>query len=307
MEKLRVGDPLDKAIDIGAIVAPVQLREDPAAGAAGRGRGRDACGSRRWACPTEGYFFPPTLFTDVAPAATIAQVEIFGPVLVAMTFRTPAEAVALANNTRYGLAASVWSENINLALDVARADQGRHGLDQLHQPVRRGLRLRRLSRERLRPRRRPEGLYEYVRPAWEHAGADERRMSPQATVGQRRDKGRGARAATAMANGTVRTDAASDAVSRWPAARPHAQALHRRQAGAARLRLQPPGPRAARRADLGEVGEGNRKDIRNAVEAAHAAAGWASADRPHCARRSSTTSPRTSRPAPTSSPRASPA
>ena len=73
-----------------------------------------------WSCPREGYFFPPTLFTNVAPASTIAQVEIFGPVLVTMTFRSPAEAVALANNTAYGLAASVWSENINLALDVAR-------------------------------------------------------------------------------------------------------------------------------------------------------------------------------------------
>jgi len=59
------------------------------------------------------------LFTNVSPAATIAQVEIFGPVLVSMTFRTPAEAVELANNTPYGLAASVWTENINLALDVA--------------------------------------------------------------------------------------------------------------------------------------------------------------------------------------------
>ena len=66
-----------------------------------------------------GCFFPPTLFTNVQPAAMIAQVEIFGPVLVSMTFRTPEEAVALANNTQYGLAASVWSENINLALDVA--------------------------------------------------------------------------------------------------------------------------------------------------------------------------------------------
>ena len=72
-----------------------------------------------WACPTEGYFYPPTLFTGVAPAATIAQEEIFGPVLVTTTFRTPAEAVALANNTRYGLAASVWTENVNLALDIA--------------------------------------------------------------------------------------------------------------------------------------------------------------------------------------------
>src|SRR4029079_2409356 len=60
-----------------------------------------------------------TLFTDVSPAATIAQVEIFGPVLVSMTFRTPQEAVALANNTPYGLARSLWTENINQALDIA--------------------------------------------------------------------------------------------------------------------------------------------------------------------------------------------
>src|SRR5258707_2181888 len=72
-----------------------------------------------WACPSEGCFYPPTLFTNVEPASTIAQVEIFGPVLVSMTFRTPAEAVQLANNTPYGLAASVWTENVNLALDVA--------------------------------------------------------------------------------------------------------------------------------------------------------------------------------------------
>ncbi len=72
-----------------------------------------------WSCPTDGWFFPPTLFTEVSPAATIAQVEIFGPVVVLMTFRTPAESVELANNTRYGLAASVWTENINLALDIA--------------------------------------------------------------------------------------------------------------------------------------------------------------------------------------------
>ena len=69
--------------------------------------------------PDRGCFYPPTLLTDVQPAATLAQEEIFGPVLVSMTFRTPAEAVELANNSRYGLAASVWTENINLALDVA--------------------------------------------------------------------------------------------------------------------------------------------------------------------------------------------
>ena len=118
MEKLRVGSPLDKAVDMGAIVAPVQL--DRIRGLVEQGVEEGAkMWQPSWACPTEGYFYPPTLFTDVSPAATIAQVEIFGPVLVSMTFRTPKEAVELANNTPYGLAASVWTENINLALDVA--------------------------------------------------------------------------------------------------------------------------------------------------------------------------------------------
>src|SRR5216117_3460923 len=118
MEKLRVGSPLDKAVDMGAIVAPVQL--DRIRGLVEKGVEEGAkMWQPSWACPTDGYFYPPTLFTNVSPAATIAQVEIFGPVLVTMTFRTPAEAVELANNTPYGLAASVWTENINLALDVA--------------------------------------------------------------------------------------------------------------------------------------------------------------------------------------------
>ncbi|HEX9186870.1 MAG TPA: aldehyde dehydrogenase family protein, partial [Vicinamibacteria bacterium] len=119
MERLRVGDPLDKAVDIGAIVAPVQLARIERLVKQGVEEGATLW-QPTWACPKEGFFFPPTLFTDVAPAATIAQEEIFGPVLVSMTFRTPAEAVALANNTRYGLAASVWTENVSLALDVAR-------------------------------------------------------------------------------------------------------------------------------------------------------------------------------------------
>src|SRR5438067_5730305 len=118
MEKLRVGPSLDKAIDMGAIVAPVQLERIRTLVTRGVEEGATLW-QPSWACPTDGYFYPPTLFTNVAPAATIAQVEIFGPVLVSMTFRTPAEAVELANNTPYGLAASVWTENINLALDVA--------------------------------------------------------------------------------------------------------------------------------------------------------------------------------------------
>jgi len=118
MEKLRVGDPLDKCTDIGAVIAPVQLERIESLVWQGKEEGA-TCWQPSAALPPRGFFYPPTLFTDVEPASTLAQVEIFGPVLSAMTFRTPAEAVKLANNTRYGLAASVWSENINLALDVA--------------------------------------------------------------------------------------------------------------------------------------------------------------------------------------------
>jgi aldehyde dehydrogenase (NAD+) len=118
MEKLRVGDPLDKSIDIGAIVAPVQLKKIDKLVKQGKKDGADLW-QPSWTCPTEGLFYPPSLFTNVTPASFIAQVEIFGPVLSVLTFRTPNEAVSLANNTPYGLAASIWTENINLALDIA--------------------------------------------------------------------------------------------------------------------------------------------------------------------------------------------
>ncbi|WP_420326486.1 aldehyde dehydrogenase family protein [Mameliella sp.] len=114
MDKLRIGNPLDKCIDVGAIVDPEQLRriEGMVSGAEGT--------VYRANCPMpEGCYYPPTLISGLSPASPLMQEEIFGPVLVSSTFRTPAEAVQLANNTRYGLAASLWSENINTALDVA--------------------------------------------------------------------------------------------------------------------------------------------------------------------------------------------
>ena len=118
MEKLRVGNPLDKSIDIGAIDAPVQLKKIDRLVKKGVKEGAKLW-QPSWSCPKEGLFYPPSLFTNVMPASYIAQIEIFGPVLTSLTFRTPSEAVAIANNTPYGLAASIWSENINLALDVA--------------------------------------------------------------------------------------------------------------------------------------------------------------------------------------------
>ncbi|MBR9650180.1 aldehyde dehydrogenase family protein [Thalassovita aquimarina] len=116
MDKLRVGDPLDKCIDMGALADPVQLQtvRDMVDGC------QDGEIHRlNTQLPAGGCYYPPTLITGLEPSHQLMQEEIFGPVLVSTTFRTPAEAVALANNTRYGLAATVWTENVNLALDIA--------------------------------------------------------------------------------------------------------------------------------------------------------------------------------------------
>lgn len=245
MERLRIGDPLDKAIDIGAIVAPVQLRRIEQLVRQGISEGATMW-QPTWACPTEGCFFPPTLFTDVSPAATIAQVEIFGPVLVSMTFRTPAEAVALANNTRYGLAASVWTEDVNLAFDIAsqitagtvwinctNVFDAASGFG--------GYRESGYGREGGK-----EGLYEYLQL---------KELAPRHE-----------------APGSVRGDSASPAG--LPATIDRTPKLFiggkqsRPDSGYSRTVYSAAGQ------VIGEVADGNHKDIRNAVEAAHRAV-WA--------------------------------
>src|SRR6516164_7955825 len=118
MSTLRVGAPLDKAIDIGAIVARVQLERIERLVRQGVAEGA-TCWQPEVVMPSRGLYYKPTLLSNVHPASIVAQEEIFGPVLAAMTFRTPKEAVELANNTVYGLAASVWSESVNVALHVA--------------------------------------------------------------------------------------------------------------------------------------------------------------------------------------------
>ena len=109
LETLRLGDPLDKNTDLGAINSAAQLERIRTLAAAGEGEG-----ATRWsldcALPSQGFWFPPTVFTDVAPSSRIAQEEIFGPVLSVLTFRTPDEAVTKANNTPYGLSAGIWTE-----------------------------------------------------------------------------------------------------------------------------------------------------------------------------------------------------
>ena len=120
MESIRVGHPLDKSMDMGAVVDQRQMERIRGFLDAG-----EADGAEIWQpsaeVPQDGFFLPPTLCTGAPVSSPIVTEEIFGPVLVSLTFRTPAEAVALANDTRYGLAASVWTEDLSLAMDVAPA------------------------------------------------------------------------------------------------------------------------------------------------------------------------------------------
>src|SRR5690606_589295 len=120
--------------------------------------------------PAQGVFCAPGFFTDVAPSNTVVQQEIFGPVAVAMTFRHPDEAVALANDTRYGLAASVWSENIGKAIDMAaRVKAGVVWINTTNifdaGAAFGGMRESGFGREGGR-----EGMREYLAPAWLKTG-----------------------------------------------------------------------------------------------------------------------------------------
>ena len=250
MATLRVGDPLDKSTDIGAIVADVQLERIRALVEQGRAEGA-VCYQPDDALPDKGLFYPPTLVTGLAPASILAQEEIFGPVLVSMTFRTPDEALALANNSRYGLAASVWSESINVTLDAAaRVKAGVVWVNSTNlfdaaagfggYQANRGF-----GREGGR-----EGLYEYLVPAMEKS---ERQGAKDGVAG-----------VFSAPSPEVR-----ESSGRRAGHRPHGKTLYRRQAGAARFRLQLHRPRRVGRL-VGQAGLGNRKDVRNAVEAAAA-------------------------------------
>jgi len=257
MERLRLGSPLDKAVDMGAIVAPVQLERIRSLVKQGADEGATMW-QPSWALPTEGCFYPPTLFTNVQPSSMIAQVEIFGPVLVTMTFRTPEESVAMANNTPYGLAASVWTENINLALDIApkiKAGVVWVNSTNLFDAAAGfgGYRESGFGREGGR-----EGMWEYVKPVVEKgkgvavAAKRKSRLRASAVVDSRTTAKRTATATTPAIDRTPKLfiggkQARPDSgYSRW---------IH-----------------AANGERLAEVPEGNRKDVRNAVEAAHA--GW---------------------------------
>ena len=247
MTRLRVGDPLDKCIDIGSLVDPVQLS-----------RIRDMLeeGTREdgevfqpgISLPDNGCYIQPTLITGLSSSSTLMQEEIFGPVLVSATFRTPEEAVALANNTRYGLAASVWTENINLGLDLApKLACGVVWLNSTNlfdaAAGFGGCRESGFGREG-----GWEGVFEYTRPARAEPTAEDRFRSQPPSPG-------------------FGVPVSGSPIDRT--AKLYVGGRQTRPDSGLSLPV-----RSADGTPIGQVGAGNRKDIRNAVEAARSQTGW---------------------------------
>ena len=251
MSSLRLGDPLDKAIDIGAIVARVQLERIERMVAQGVAEGA-TCWQPKVELPSQGFYFPPTLLSNVQPTSIVAQQEIFGPVLAAMTFRTPKEAVELANNTVYGLASCVWSENINVALHVAgqlKAGVVWVNCTNLFDAACGfgGYRESGYGREGGK-----EGLLEYMEPTWfKHAPILASNGAAPAAVEENNDT------STPAIDRTVKL---------------YIGGKQARPDSGYSMEVRSPDGRL-----LGEAPLGNRKDIRNAVEAARKAEAWTKA------------------------------
>lgn len=248
MKSLRVGDPLDKTMDVGAIVSARQLSRIRSL----LTRGEEEGATLNLApvdLPQKGFFCTPGFFTDTAPAHTVSQVEIFGPVATSGTFRTLDEAVALANDTRYGLAASVWSENINRAIEVAaKVKAGVVWINATNMfdaaaPFG-GYRESGFGREGGR-----SGMFEYLRPVTGKEGKERPAplLHPQVTP-------------LAGKTGLAGIDVTAKLYIGGKQVRPD---------GGQSYTVTGKGGQV-----IGQAGLANRKDVRNAVEAAGKAGGW---------------------------------
>ena len=251
MARLRVGDPLDKSMDMGALVDRTQWQRVSGFVERARAEGAEVYQACATALPDPATgahcYYPPTLVTGVDTASEIVQQEVFGPVLTVQTFRTPNEAVELANNTRFGLAACVWTESITLALEVApRIKAGVVWVNTANQFDAAcgfgGVRESGYGREGGR-----EGLREYLKL---RAPVVAKKAAP----------------VTVSTPAVLVEGAAGQAIDRT--AKHYIGGKQTRPDGGYSREV-----RAGKKL-LGLVPEGNRKDIRNAVEAARAAAGW---------------------------------
>lgn len=247
MATLRIGHPLDKCIDMGAIIAPVQLERIQAMIAQGVSDGA-VLHQAPIDLPIKGSFLRPTLFTDVPVTSIIAHEEIFGPVAVASTFRTFDEAIQLANHSRYGLAASIWSETIGVALHMAAKLAAGVVWVNATNLFDAGVGFGGKKESGFGREGGKEGCYEYLKPkAWVD-------LKPRIAI----KLGEPKRVTNDFSMPEV--DHTAKNFIGGKQARP--------DGNGSRVIVSPKGKR------IGEVGVGSRKDIRNAVTAAHAASGW---------------------------------
>ena len=241
IKQLRLGLPLDKSIDLGSLVSKTQFERVSQMVNDGLKHG----GESFQACDidAEKNLYPPTLITDIDSSHPLAQEEIFGPVLVSMTFRTQSEAVALANNSRYGLAASVWSENINRAMDVAPKIKAGVLWINCHNQFDASCGFGGVKESGFGREGGKEGLYEYLKPSY---------LSPVKNV----------RSKKTNSNKNQLIDRTLKFYIGGKQVRP--------DGGHSIETFNANGTLAA------VVGSGNRKDIRNAVNAAVKATSWSS-------------------------------
>ncbi|MDC9719597.1 MAG: aldehyde dehydrogenase family protein [Gammaproteobacteria bacterium] len=245
MQQLRTGCPLDKSIDVGSLVSQQQYERVDQLVTQGLKVGGEVY-QYDPKNPQKNYY-PPTLVTDVDSSHPLVQEEIFGPVLVSVTFRTQAEAVALANNSRYGLAASVWSENINRAMDVAPKIKAGVVWINNHNQFDAACGFGGVKESGFGREGGKEGLYEYLKPA--HLAPIEPLQEPGFIA--------------PVPEIGIHSSAVDRTLKFYIGGK-----QTRPDAGHSKDYFNADGTLAA------TIGVGNRKDIRNAVTSAQKASGW---------------------------------
>eukprot|EP00794_Sanderia_malayensis_P012705 gene12705-14010_t len=263
MKHLRLGHSLDKCIDMGPIVDESQRKSIAKFVDDAKAEGAEVFQS--YACmPSTGCFYPPTLVTNVSTTSNIVIEEVFGPVLAVLTFRTAKEAISLANNTRYGLGASVWSENIGLAMEVACNIKAGSVWINNHNAFDAAAGIGGYKESGFGRDGGKEGLYEYVKPSWQKTTKIEASELDTKSFGP--------------ASYPHVLSPNENPISNGHALEPKVDRTIKMLVGGKQKRPDANYSRTILNVNgeiIGHVGDGNRKDIRDAVEAANGAlAGW---------------------------------
>ncbi|KAM4652742.1 aldehyde dehydrogenase family 16 member A1 [Discoglossus pictus] len=269
MTHLRLGDSLDKAIDVGALVDETQKKTISEFVEEAKAEGAEVF-QAPCTVPKKGLFYPPTLITGVDTTSRCVREEIFGPVLVAMSFRTAKEAIALGNNTPYGLAASVWTENLPLSLEVALSIKAGTVWVNGHNMFDSAAGFGGYKESGFGRDGGKEGLYEYVRPSWENR--------PQPNPGDVNYKTFAATYGAEEAPIPGHKAISPSVIPYQNSQIPSIDRTYKLYYGGAQKRPDGMYSRPISGPDgavIAYVADGSRKDVRNAVEAAHKAApGW---------------------------------